>query len=168
MPIQMSCTGCGQSLRVGEEHAGKKARCPNCGTINSVPADSDVPSPAQDPFAGAESNAEPANPFGDLPEPSSNPYESPTSPVSVKPTPHQKPHRGALILTLGILGVLCCGPLGIAAWVMGNTDLKEIREDRMDPSGRGLTQAGMIVGIVATIFLVLGVLMQVGMIVAGA
>jgi len=26
-----------------------------------------------------------------------------------------KPHRGTLILVLGILSLVCCGPLGIAA-----------------------------------------------------
>jgi len=36
-----------------------------------------------------------------------------------------KPHRGVLILVLGILGIVCCFILGIIAWVMGNNDLKE-------------------------------------------
>ena len=68
-----------------------------------------------------------------------------------------KPHRGTLILVLGILGLVLCGPLGIAAWVMGNGDLKEIDAGAMDPSGRSLTNAGRICGMIATILLALGV-----------
>lgn len=37
MPITLSCP-CGKSLRVADEHAGKKVRCPACGNINSAPA----------------------------------------------------------------------------------------------------------------------------------
>jgi len=38
----------------------------------------------------------------------------------------------------------------------------------MDPSGRGLTQAGMVVGIIATVLLIISALFQVGMLVANA
>src|SRR4030095_3656072 len=71
--------------------------------------------------------------------------------------PAMKSHRGTLILVLGILGLVICGPLGIVAWVMGSTDLKEIDAGRMDPTGRGLTQAGWIVGIVATVLFLISV-----------
>ena len=37
-----------------------------------------------------------------------------------------KPHRGTLILVLGILGLVVCGPLAIVAWIMGAGDLKEM------------------------------------------
>ncbi|HTY87814.1 MAG TPA: hypothetical protein VMB80_10145 [Candidatus Acidoferrum sp.] len=69
-----------------------------------------------------------------------------------------KPHRGTLILVLGILGLVVCGPLGIAAWIMGSGDLKQMDAGTMDPAGRGTTQAGKICGIVATVLLVLGVI----------
>jgi hypothetical protein len=67
-----------------------------------------------------------------------------------------KPHRGTLILVLGILGLVICGPCGIAAWIMGNGDLKEIDAGTMDPAGRGMTNAGRICGMIATILLILG------------
>ena len=67
-----------------------------------------------------------------------------------------KPHRGTLILVLGILSLVICGPLGIAAWVMGSGDLKQMDAGTMDPSGRGNTQAGKICGIIGTILLILG------------
>jgi|GEM_PF-335644 len=70
-----------------------------------------------------------------------------------------EPHRGALILTLGIISIvlvaISCGPiglpLGIAAWVMGQKDLRKMRENVMDDEGMGLTQAGWICGIIGTI-----------------
>ncbi|HEX5400050.1 MAG TPA: DUF4190 domain-containing protein [Verrucomicrobiae bacterium] len=83
-----------------------------------------------------------------------------------------KPHRGTLILVLGILSLVVCAPLGIAAWVMGSGDLKEIDGGMMDPSGRGLTQAGKICGMIATILMILVVLIwiliAVGLLGAGA
>jgi len=171
MPIELSCTGCGQTLRVGDEHAGKKARCPKCGTIAAVPAEGDSPAFASSeasPFDPGKPAAEPDNPFADLPEPSPSPYQSPSGPVGVAPTRYYKPHRGGLVLTFGILGFVCCGFLGIAAWIMGSADLKEIRAGRMDPSGQGLTQAGMILGIITTILMILWTLVYGVMIVASA
>lgn len=64
-----------------------------------------------------------------------------------------QPHRGALILVFGILSLVVCPFFGIAAWMMGNTDLQEIDNGRMDPSGRDLTKAGRICGIVGTVLL---------------
>ena len=78
---------------------------------------------------------------------------------------YARPHRGGLVLTLGIIGivmstvgaVLCpCTPmlglaLGVPAWLMGAADLKAINRGEMDPTGKGTTQAGMITGIVATV-----------------
>jgi hypothetical protein len=74
-----------------------------------------------------------------------------------------KPHRGTLILVLGILGLVVCGPLGIVAWVMGSGDLKEMDAGTMDPAGRGTTQAGKICGIIATILMILGVIIGIVM-----
>jgi small-conductance mechanosensitive channel len=66
-----------------------------------------------------------------------------------------QPHRGVLILVLGILGLLLCQLLGPVAWVLGKGDLRAMDAGQMDPEGRGLTQAGYILGIVATAFMVL-------------
>jgi hypothetical protein len=82
--------------------------------------------------------------------------------VPVTPTETQystqqmlRPHRGGIILALGILGIVCCFICGIIAWVMGNNDLREMTAGRMDPSGHGLTQAGKICGIVSVVLLIL-------------
>lgn len=70
----------------------------------------------------------------------------------------QRQHRGTLILVLGILGLVICPILGIIAWVMGSGDLKQMQAGRMDPEGRGLTQAGKILGIVSVVFMAIGIL----------
>ncbi len=70
-----------------------------------------------------------------------------------------EPHRGNLILTLGIVSIVTAwtlGPvgliIGIFAWVMGQRDLKKMRANVMDPQGMGSTQAGWICGIIGTAF----------------
>ena len=219
MSIESTCPNCHRTLRVGDEHAGKQAKCPACETIYTVPAavaDSptttdvgSVPLPSASPeqwhmktpegqtygpVAKAELDnwvgqgriardcqvrregdnqwqwasdvypslaavaAPVANPFAQSSDESStvgeasNPYVSPGDSAAH----YRSPHRGGVILTLGILGlVTCCGFLGIPAWIMGAADLKEIRAGRMDPSGHGLTQAGMILGIIASVLLVI-------------
>lgn len=58
------------------------------------------------------------------------------------------PHRGGIILTLGILSwVFSCPIFSVMAWVMGASDLREMRAGRMDSQGMGLTQAGHIMGV---------------------
>jgi hypothetical protein len=93
---------------------------------------------------------------------SDNPYASPRSTYS-SPTARagyrrERPHRGGMILTFGILGLVCCGIFSIMAWVMGAGDLKQIRHGRMDRNGEGLTQAGMICGIIGVVLNVLSML----------
>jgi len=75
------------------------------------------------------------------------------------------PHRGVLILVLGILSLVFCPILGPVAWIMGKQDLTEIDAGRMDPEGRGLTLAGMVCGIVETAMIILGLLFFVGFLV---
>jgi hypothetical protein len=69
-----------------------------------------------------------------------------------------QPHRGTLILVLGILSfVLGCFPLGIAAWIMGSADLKAMQAGEMDRAGEGMTRAGQVLGIICTLLVVLGI-----------
>ena len=56
-----------------------------------------------------------------------------------------------MILVFGILGLVLCVIFGIIAWVMGSSDLREMDAGRMDPSGRGMTQAGKICGMIGVI-----------------
>jgi len=62
-----------------------------------------------------------------------------------------KPHRGVVVLVLGILGIVVCFICGIFAWVMGKNDLREMDAGIMDPAGRGITKAGKICGMIGTI-----------------
>jgi hypothetical protein len=57
---------------------------------------------------------------------------------------------------------------GILGWVMGGKDLAEIKAHRMDPDGRGMTQAGYIMGIIGTILHALGLLCRCIMLIVGA
>jgi hypothetical protein len=232
MPIETICASCAKKLRVADEHAGKQARCPNCGHVYTVPqltpssysplatdttaqvitpafqppakpgADqwylkiddgrqfgpidratldqwfrerrigpsSQVRNTAQAPWQPAASvyptlTAGPVattggtgpnspNPFADQPQhPNQNPYSS--SNYVGGGNRNFEPHRGGLVLTLGILGLCCCFILGIVAWVMAAEDLKKMRDGRMDPSGQGMTTAGMVIGIVSIVLQVL-------------
>ena len=82
-----------------------------------------------------------------------------------------QPHRGVLILVFGILSLVLCPFFGIAAWSMGNADLQDMATGRMDSSGRDMTQAGRICGIVGACILILQILVIVfavlGMVIFG-
>ena len=73
-------------------------------------------------------------------------------------SPAMKPHRANTVLVLGILSLVVCGPLGFAAWVMGNSDLREMERGLMDPSGRDSTNAGRITGIIGAVIFILAIL----------
>jgi hypothetical protein len=245
MPIETICQGCAKKLRVGDEHAGKQARCPSCGAIYKVPgitpsSYSPAASEPIDVFGGLASSTPTtktetpsgpsafANPpaketerwflriddgreFGPIDRPtldqwfrerrigpgsqlrrenetawrpaasvfpslammgsaqpagssaanpfSDNPYQSPGAARGATRGPaygatraYAEAHRGGLILALGIVSwVTGCFLIGIAAWIMASGDLKKMRAGVMDSSGMGLTQAGMIIGIIHTV-----------------
>lgn len=64
-----------------------------------------------------------------------------------------------MILVFGIIGLVICGPLAVAAWVMGNTAIAEIDRDPGGYSNRGMVQAGRVLGMIGTAFWVLGVVL---------
>jgi hypothetical protein len=213
MTIETICQGCSRKLRVADEHAGKQARCPQCGTIYTVPGtagqsaaraaspvsnfwfmktpdgreygpvrrteldkwavEGRIPPHAELRADGtdlwqaatqvyprlspvsAPKPAEIGNPFAD--RASDNPY-TPGSAVGMSGAARQqyaRPHRGGLILALGILGWAVCAVFAPFAWGMGSGDLKAMRSGEMNPEGMGLTQAGMILGMIQTILLLL-------------
>jgi flagellar basal body-associated protein FliL len=83
---------------------------------------------------------------------------------SYQERPHyEEPHRGGLILALGIMGIAVCGICGIFAWFMGTTDIRKMDAGQMNPEGRGLTQAGKIMGLISMIIMVLSVIAMIGM-----
>lgn len=213
MALEITCAGCGKSLRVADEHAGKNLRCPSCHQVTTAPraplaettlqpaanwymqtpegqtygpvtrdeldrwilegrlaADCLLASSGQGPWQGA---AEIFPALGRAPAPfrpqsappaAASPFKGsafqPPSPFADRPgnfTPaadyrHLQPHRGGLILVLGILGLAVnCPIFSFMAWAMGSADLREIRAGRMDPTGEGLTRAGHILGMILSI-----------------
>lgn len=84
MPIEFRCHQCGKLLRVGDETAGKQAKCPSCGAVQPIPAAApspELPSPPPGASAGNPFGATPNAGFG-APPPSyqtENPYASPPS-----------------------------------------------------------------------------------------
>lgn len=76
--------------------------------------------------------------------------------------------QGTTILILGIAGLVCCGPLGIAAWIMGNKAIQEIDANPTAYSNRGSVNAGRICGMIATILLILAVILWVVLLAMGA
>jgi hypothetical protein len=90
---------------------------------------------------------QPASPF------SGNPYAAAPGTAGQYVTPH----RGGLILVLGLVGIVMgCPIFSLMAWVMGSGDLREMRAGRMDRSGEGLTQAGQILGMIPSILFIFG------------
>jgi len=62
------------------------------------------------------------------------------------------PGRGPLILVLGLLGIIACPILGPFAWIMGRKDLGRIKRGEVDLSARPTTLAGMVCGILGTLW----------------
>jgi len=218
MAIETHCQGCQKLLRVADEHAGKPARCPGCGTIYTVPsgtslsgfssgsaypstASAAMPSqwsqpksherwllktadglsfgpvpreeldrwltegritpqaqvkqeggftwlPATQVYPQLQVAAHPAsNPFADSMT-APNPYAPPAGGAYNWPTGtrrYREQHRGGAILAMAVVGIFICGFLTIAAFVMAIIDLNKMNKGTMDPSGKGLTIAGLVI-----------------------
>lgn len=159
----ISCPSCQRKLQVPETLAGQDVQCPTCGAtfvakVGAAPASRGAPSPG-DRWGGGRPDYD--KPYG------SRPYDEARDPrhgYDDDPYEYRErhrrdlaPHRGAMILTFGLLGILGLFIFSPIAWIMGNADMAEIRAGRMDPEGEGLTQAGRICGIIGTGFLALTV-----------
>ena len=66
--------------------------------------------------------------------------------------------KGMTVLILGILSLVCCSPLGIVAFIMGNNALKEIDAQPGRYGNRQIVQIGRILGIIGMVLLVLSLL----------
>ena len=72
MPIQFSCTQCNKQLKVPDESAGAKARCPQCQTVIEIPSAASAMAAAAAPsFAQPQSD-------------SVNPYSAPSAGIEAK------------------------------------------------------------------------------------
>ena len=149
MTIESNCPGCGTKVRVPESLLGKRVKCPSCNMIFTAEA----------PAAGFEEVPEDepksATPRR-RPAPSDDDEEQDDYEERRPRRRWRQPHRGTTILVLGILSLVMCAPLGIAAWVMGNNDLAAMRRGEMDREGEGTTQAGRICGMISSILMMAG------------
>lgn len=94
MALTFSCPACKSVLRVSDEMAGKKARCPSCQTVFTLPQESEaaapLPAPAPPPVKPAPAPKSAAPPISLTPD---DDDEEPT-PRSKKPPPlAEKPTR---------------------------------------------------------------------------
>ena len=76
-----------------------------------------------------------------------------TGPGSQGGTP---PQGATTIFIFGLLGIVVCGILGIVAWVQGNSYRRACQEQGVELEG--LATAGWILGIIASVLLIVGVL----------
>lgn len=84
-----------------------------------------------------------------------NPYAAPTGSDSQQ---QQfiigKAHRGGLILTMGIIGILLCAtyplaiPVQVVTWIFARSDMKQMKAGIRDPDGKTLTRIGKILAMV--------------------
>lgn len=179
MAIEFHCSRCDKLLKTAHDKAGLTANCPGCGALVTVP-ENRPPASISDGNAGNPPGlsslvtGSPARQSildgGSGPIHGSGSRTCPMCGESIAidagrcrfcgedltaatvPTGRLAAHRGGLILAFGLLGWVVCFPFGIAAWIMGNHDLREMTGGRMDRSGEGLTRAGKILGIVQVCF----------------
>lgn len=94
------------------------------------------------------------------------PPASPRAPIS--PTPSVSVPKGSkatLALVLGVASLLLCWPAGIIAIVVGNQELKAIRNGQSPPAGQGYAKIGVALGWVALAVMVIAVIVWVAYVV---
>lgn len=75
---------------------------------------------------------------------------------------YPKKSNAILILVLGIMSFTYFGPLtGIPVWIMGRTELENIKMGITDPSDKTIVQTGIVLGIVGSIFTVVWVAIEI-------
>src|SRR5437660_9135178 len=112
MPEIIDCPQCERKLRVPDDLLGRAVKCPTCGVTFTAPA------AAASAFAGAAEHAPPETYQQDDSRSTSAsgvPDQYPPREDEEAPWPSRRrrvdlpPHRGTLILVLGILSIVLCG-----------------------------------------------------------
>lgn len=162
----VTCPACARKLQVPEDFFGKTVQCPECKQMFEARATGAAPAAApQDQYA----------PTNDLFPARAQPGREQYLDAYERDRPRRRrsaeededdddrpdrrrlePHRGGMILALGILAIVGIAsiPLGPLAWILGNADLKAMRAGRMDPSGEGQTNIGRVLGMISTLLIV--------------
>lgn len=152
----VACPSCERKLRVRHELQGQSVKCPACNTTFTPAPPEPAPAPGRrhDPHE---------DDYEDRPRRSRH-DDNEDDDYDDRPVRRRRrdwePHRGVLVLALGICGLmLIFWPItSLVAWILGSSDLREIRAGRMDPEGESMTRIGMILGIVGTLLFVMGFL----------
>jgi hypothetical protein len=150
----VACPSCNIQLEIPEAFVGRTVKCSSCNNPFQAGAE---------PLAAAELYPD-DRPSGRGPR-REHGYDDEER-WQRGPRRDLLPHRGGMVLTLGIISVSLsplsfCGlfgfvfgvaslALGITGLVLGQTDLRQIDSHRMDPEGRGMTSAGWICAIIGT------------------
>ncbi len=108
-----------------------------------------------DNYQGA-SGSEPPPPISPSSEHHLNRYPQD---YSGQPRGREEGDQAYLILILGVLSLMCCFPLGIAAWIMGNRQLSKISQGRISSKNSGVIKVGRALGIIGVILGALSVIL---------
>lgn len=182
MPISIVCSHCEKKLKVDDAAAGKKIRCPACKeTIAVAEADAEATPPPKNRKAAAPDEQEDDDGYvmderrdeedEQLRRDRRRDQKRRDRQERERRRRACKPHRGVLLLTLGILSiVLSCASIisWILAWrtiQMANEDLYAMSAGRMDRAGEGMTKAASICGylgaVLAIVLLILAITLKV-------
>ena len=93
---------------------------------------------------------------------------APPGPYGHSPAPRQNSSNAVTALVLGILGLVMCGPFtAIPAIIVGRKATREIDASGGRLDGRGMAQAGYVLGIVGTVLGGLALLLVLFLVVLG-
>jgi hypothetical protein len=137
-PRGVTCPGCGRFIPLGPDEWALTLECAQCDT-RFRPGDKPTATPTDRISVPAP------------PEPDRGPDVAPPPAAGTAPL---RPHRGTLILMLGIMSLCLPFPLGPLAWRLGRKDLKAMQDGEMDPDGMDLTTYGKRFGMSSTILAV--------------
>lgn len=73
-------------------------------------------------------------------------------------SPQSASSQAVTALIVGILSLVCCPVLGPFAWYLGQQERKAVREGRSASASEALAVAGMVLGILGTIYLAFALL----------
>jgi predicted Zn finger-like uncharacterized protein len=154
--MQITCSSCQAKIRVPDSAAGKKGKCPKCGTAITIPA-------AEPPTEELSASGSPFDFGGEAPAAPPRKGKSPAAEDEIQeepadagpaPTGRKQPESSGLAITSLVLGILCllcsCGSiahpcvavlpllLGIGAIITGFLGMKR--------GGRTLAIVGLSLG----------------------
>jgi hypothetical protein len=129
MTIAFQCPGCGVTLKVPDTMAGRRGKCPKCGTVNQLPA---AGGQLQTAPAAPKPKSAPARPPKPAPEPdvAEDEGEAEDQPAA-RPRKGKKKRRSRTMLFVGLgcggaLLLLCMGVgAGVGVWWYMSSPISE-------------------------------------------